>query len=85
MFIVGVHCVIYLWQFEESVNPANASSVVMERMTPEGGAHPQQQACQYSHFRVDPASLAVLNLADRSQSLQSEESTGRQRLNDIIS
>jgi hypothetical protein len=55
----------------------------MERITLKEGA-PQRQSCQYSHFRVDPTSLSMLNLADRTHSLESEESTGRQRLNDII-
>mmetsp|Transcript_28233 Transcript_28233/g.52599 ORF Transcript_28233/g.52599 Transcript_28233/m.52599 type:complete len:273 (+) Transcript_28233:126-944(+) len=67
-------------EFEESVNPSNASYVLMERSTPEG----ESQSCQYSHFRVDSESLAMLNLADRTQSLESEVSTGRSRLSDII-
>lgn len=62
-------------EFEESLNPPNASFVLMERV-------PDLSDNALSHFRLDPESLAMLNL--RQRPISHDENGGRKRLNDII-
>ena len=57
------------------MNPPNASFVLMERV-------PDLSDNALSHFRLDPESLAMLNL--RQRPISHDENGGRKRLNDII-
>lgn len=63
-------------EFEESVNPQNASIIIMDRVC--------DSSTHYSHFRVNQEGLDNVKFTDKSYLWNMESDIGRDLLNSII-